>query len=119
MGELIDLAIPFIIIIIIGSIVDSLTKMLEFIIHKIPNLPDEFEWYIGYAIVFTFSFFIASNGGFNFFEYFGLVFKDVWVGHVLTAFVISGGSNFIKNQFALLENLPSIVFDFKSFVRKK
>jgi hypothetical protein len=118
MEELVALAQPFIAIIILSAIVDSMTSILERIMKYVPGLPDQFEWYVGYAIVLLFSYFITLEGNFDFFAHFGFNFNEEWEANLMTALIISGGSNFLMKQFTLLENLPSILSEFKSTLTK-
>ena len=109
MESLFNLILPVIAVIILSSIIDQITIVLEAIINKIPSLPDEFEWYIGYIIVLSLSFFVTSNGNFDLFKYFGFEFNNPSVGFFITALVISGGSTFISEQITLIGRIPELV----------
>lgn len=107
--EVVSLIIPFIALAILSVMIDKLTLVIEGIMHKIPGFPDRFEWWAAYVIVAIISFIICWQGGFSLFMYLGINFKYAWEGWLMTALVLSGGSAFVRSNFAMIESIPSIL----------
>lgn len=127
MDEITSLLIPFISIVIFASMIDMIAQAIEFIIEKLPRFPDRLEQPIAYVVVVIISFLICWQGNFDLFRYLDIHFNYVWQGWLMTAFVISGGSTFVRYKFGLIEKIPSGISNvrvnfsnmFKSDVDKK
>jgi hypothetical protein len=109
LDQIIDLVIPFIALAILSVGIDKLTLVLEGIMHKIPKLPDKFEWTIAYIIVLGISYLVCWQGDFKLFAYLNLNFKYEWEDWFLTALIISGGSAFVRTNFIMIDNIPSVI----------
>ena len=99
MEQIILLIIPFIALAILSVMIDKFTLFLEAIAHKIPGLPDKFEWSLAYGLVFLSSFLVCYQGNWDLFAYLDFHFNYAWQGWALTALVVSGGSAFVRTQF--------------------
>lgn len=108
MEQIVNLIIPFIALAVISVMIDKLTLFIEGIMTKIPNLPDQFEWRMAYAVVLIFSTIICWQGDFRFFDYLNLFFPT-WLDYLMTGLVISGGSAFVRTQFSMIDAIPASV----------
>lgn len=107
--EIISLIIPFIALAILSVMIDKLTLVLEGVMHKIPRLPDQFEWWIAYVIVAILSFIVCWQGNFDLFAYLDIYFNYKWQGWLMTALVLSGGSAFVRTNFSMIEAIPAVL----------
>jgi hypothetical protein len=103
MDAIIQLIIPFVALAILSAMIDKFTLFLESIMHRIPGLPDKFEWWIAYVIIVILGFIVCWQGSFDLFDYLDLHFAYMWEGWLMTALVISGGSAFVRTNFSLIE----------------
>lgn len=108
MDQIINLIIPFITLAILSVMIDKFTLFLEGVMHKIPKLPDVFEWWVAYFLVLGFSTVVCWQGDFRFFDYLNLYFP-MWLDYLMTGLVISGGSAFVRTQFSMIDSIPSAV----------
>ncbi len=112
-----NLIVPFVAIALLSVMIDRFTLFLEGIMKRIPKLPDKFEWWFAYILVLGVSFVICWQLDFQIFRYLGLEAQYSWVDWLLTSLIISGGSTFLKNQFNLINDIPSILNISSSFKR--
>ncbi|AWD93053.1 hypothetical protein HSE3_gp101 [Bacillus phage vB_BceM-HSE3] len=118
MDELSRILVPLIGLGFLSLLIDKLTFYLQEVIHKVPRLPDQFEFYIAYSIVFIISFIICWRGQFDIFSYLGMKFQPL-EGYLFTALVLSGGSRMVTQAYAMTEKLPSAIDGLKSLIKKK
>jgi hypothetical protein len=118
MDQIVALVIPFIALAILSVLIDRFTLFLEGVMHRIPKLPDQFEWWVAYALVLGLGYVVCWQGDFNLFNYLDFRFWYAWEGYLLTALVISGGSTFIRTQFSVINDIPSAVFGTTSAVSR-
>lgn len=117
MENIVALIIPFIALSILSVLIDRLTMVLEGIMHKIPGLPDHFEWIPAYFIVLAISYAVCFFGDFGLFLYLDIQFKYQWMDYLLTSLIISGGSYYVRQQFDSINNLPSIMTGVTSSIK--
>lgn len=113
------LAVAFIGVCILVVMIDQIMIFLQTLLAKIPALPDEFEWYISYAMVVFMSYIVVWRSHFSFFEYLNFEFNHDWEGYLLTAIMISGGSVFIKKQWDLMNYIPTGIFSINTLMKSK
>ena len=67
------------------------------------------SYFTAYYLTVILSFIICHLSKFNFFEYLLLKFDlgYIWIGYLMTAFLIAGGERFIREKFKILEEIPS------------
>jgi hypothetical protein len=118
MNSIIELVIPFIALAILSVMIDRFTLFLEGIMHRIPKLPDKFEWWFAYVVILGLSFLVCWQGDFNLFVYLDFHFWYLWEGYLITALVISGGSSFVRSQFEIINDIPSVVMGATTSVSK-
>jgi hypothetical protein len=118
MGDIVALVIPFIALAILSVMIDRFTLFLEGIMHRIPRLPDKFEWWFAYALVLGLGYLVCWQGDFNLFNYLDFRFWYAWEGYFLTALVISGGSTFVRSQFEVINDIPSVIYGATTSVSK-
>jgi len=123
MNEIVNLIIPFIACAILSVMIDKATLVLEAIMHRIPKLPDHFEWHVSYIVVLLISYLVCWQGQFSLFSYLEFEFQIEWQGWFMTALFISGGSAFVRTNFGLIEAIPvnmgGVTSIFKRFMNKK
>jgi hypothetical protein len=112
-----NLIIPFIALSLLSVMLDRFTMFLEGVMHRIPYLPDKFEWWFAYILVLSSSYVVCWQLDFQIFRYLGLEAKYHWFDWLLTSLIISGGSTFLKKQFKLINDIPSILNITSSFRR--
>jgi hypothetical protein len=108
MDEVLYLVTPFIVIVLLSLIIDKFMFIIQEVIHKIPYLPDKLEGCIAYNLILALSFLICWQGNFDIFKYLGIDFKYAWEGWLLTSGIISGGSQFVKLSFGMINEIPSL-----------
>ena len=113
----VNLIVPFIALSLLSVMLDRFTLFLEGIMKRIPKLPDQFEWWFAYIIVLGTSFLVCWQLDFQIFRYLGLEAKYSWFDWLLTSLIISGGSTFLKSQFNLINDIPSVLSLTNSFRR--
>ena len=113
-----SLIVPFIALIIITVMVDKFTLVLQYIMKRIPHLPDEFEKPIAYIIVFCVGFVVCWRGHYSLFTYLDFSFENDYEGWILTALVVSGGSAFLKESFSAMDSLPGILSGMYSYISR-
>lgn len=118
MEQIIDLLIPFIVLSILSVMSDVLIRWLEAVMRAIPGIPDKFEWWIAYVIIFGVGYFVCWQLDYGLFTYFGLTAKYPPLDYVLTALIISGGSSFVRTQFGVINEIPSALQGVSAFFRK-
>ena len=96
---------------------DRFALFLEGIMKRVPFLPDKFEWWVAYIVVLSAAFLVCWQLDFQIFRYLGLDAKYSWFDWLLTSLIISGGSTFLKTQFNLINDIPSILNITNSFRR--
>ena len=122
MESIVALIVPFIAVSILSVLIDRLTLVLEAIMNRIPGLPDRLEWIFAYILVSFISFFICYMGDFDLFIYLDINFKYRTLGYLITSLCISGGSIYVRQQFDVMNGMPSmmsgVTSSFKSLFRK-
>lgn len=113
-----SLVIPFIVLALLSVMIDRFTLVLQGIMHKIPFLPNKFEWWIAYFIILASGYTVCWQLDFALFRYFSLEAANVEFDWLLTALIISGGSSFLRAQFSMIESVPSVLYNLSSTFRK-
>ena len=112
-----NLVVPFVAIALLSVMIDRFTLFLEGLMKRIPKLPNKFEWWFAYILVLAASFIVCWQLDFQIFRYLGLEARLPWFDWLLTSLIISGGSTFLKTQFNLINDIPSILNMTSSFRR--
>lgn len=117
MDGVMSLIVPFIAIAVLSVLIDRVTMVIEGIMHRIPHFPDNLEWYSAYFIVLFIAYSICYFGDFGFFVYLDFRFIYRWMDYLMTAFMISGGSIYLRKQFSTINELPSIISGITSSIK--
>ena len=116
MEDIISLAIPFIAVAIAATIVDVIMSNLEEAMGRIPLMPDYLSLPAAYSVVLALSYYFCWQGDFNLFSYLDVSFNYDWQGWLMTAFVISGGSKFVREKYSLIGKIPSGIYGLRKNV---
>lgn len=108
-GTLTDLTKAFIAVALIVVMVDVLTRVLEWIMKKIPYLPDAFEPPLAYSILTGLASGICWQGHFDLFTLLGFSWRHTWEGYLATGAIMAGGSKLLMSQFKVVGLIPGIV----------
>lgn len=117
MESIIELVVPFIVLSILSVMSDVLTRWLEAVMRAIPGVPDKFEWWIAYVVIFGVGYFVCWQLDYGLFTYFGLHAKYPPLDYILTALIVSGGSSFVRNNYGVINEIPSILSGVSSVFR--
>lgn len=114
----INLITPFIALVLLSTLIDRATLALEGLMHKVPKLPDHFEWWVAYLFVLGAGYFICYELDFTMFKYLGLEAKHEELDWLLTALIISGGSTFVRTQFGIINEIPAFLSGITTSISK-
>lgn len=109
MEQVVDLIIPFIVLVLLGTTVDRITIFLEDVMKVVPYLPDYFEKKLAFIVLVAISFGICWEFDFSLMEYLSLPAKHPFMGYLFTAVLTSGGSAYIRQNLDQIEALPSML----------
>lgn len=104
-----QIALAFIALALLVVMVDQITRVLQYIMVKIPHLPNEFEMPIAYIILVLIASAICWQGHFDLFTLLGFEWRTQELGWLITGAIIAGGSTLLKKQFRMVGLIPGII----------
>jgi hypothetical protein len=113
-----SLLIPFIVLVIFGTMTDRIAIFLEQVMHAIPFFPDKLEKKTAFVLLVMIGFGICWQFDFNLFAYLNHPGRSEYAGYAFTAILISGGSKYLKENFENMDTLPGILSGITTSVTK-
>lgn len=108
-SNIVDLTIPFLVLVIVAYGATRATKILESFIKDIPYLPDKFEPPLVYFLVCIMGFIFCWRGQWSLFQYLDVHFINEWEGWIASSIIISSGLVGLKEIFSAIETIPSAI----------
>jgi hypothetical protein len=109
MNEVVFLIIPFIVLVLFGTMVDRLTQFIEGIMKPIPFLPNALSKELAFILLVLVGFGVCWEFDFNLLAYLNHPGRNAYAGYIFTAVLISGGSSYLKTNFENMDALPGIL----------
>ncbi len=103
------LLIPIVALIFLAVMIDKLTMAIDLWVHKTDWMPEKIEDYVAYGIIWCIGFICCWRGHYSLFTYLDFKFAYEFEGWIMTAFVLSGGSAYLKKNFDVMENMPGFL----------
>jgi hypothetical protein len=118
MNDVVSLIIPFIVLVIFGTMVDRITSFVEGIMKPIPYLPNSLGKEVAFLILVALGYLVCWEFDYNLLAYLNHPGRSIWAGYLFTAIILSGGSGYLKQNFDNMDALPNVLNGISGMFRR-